>query len=60
MCATESEEILNEKAYYGPTGLMQWKGPVGECTLEAHAQDMAVASKLWDRSEKEVNFMWNL
>ena len=60
MCATESEEILNEKAYYGPTGLMQWKGPVGECRQEPHAQDMEVASKLWDRSEKEVNFTWNL
>ena len=60
MCATESEEILNEKAYYGPTGLMQWKGPVGECKQEPHAQDMVVASQLWDRSEKEVNFTWNL
>ena len=60
MCATESVEILNEKAYYGPTGLMQWNGPVGECRQEPHAQDMEVASKLWDRSEKEVNFTWNL
>ena len=60
MCATESLENLNEKAYYGPTGLMQWKGPVGECRQEPHAQDMEVASKLWDRSEKEVNFTWNL
>lgn len=60
MCATESAEILKEKAYYGPTGLMQWKGPVGECTLEPHAQDMVVASKLWTRSEKEVNFTWKL
>lgn len=60
MCATEAEENLNEKAYYGPTGRMQWTGPVGECKLEAHAQDMAVASKLWTLSEKETGLHWNI
>ncbi len=60
MCATEAEENLNEKAYYGPTGRMQWTGPVGECKLEPHAQDMAVASKLWIVSEKETGLKWNL
>ena len=34
MCATETEEQLDQKAYYGPTGLMQWTGPVGQCKLE--------------------------
>ena len=48
MCATETGENLNQKAYYGPTGRMQWTGPVGECQLEPHAQDKAVATKLWD------------
>lgn len=60
MCATEAEENLNQKSYYGPTGRMQWTGPVGECKLEPHAQDMAVATELWKVSEKETNFKWNL
>jgi len=60
MCATEAEENLNEKAYYGPTGRMQWTGPVGECKLEAHAQDKAVASKLWAVSEKETGLQWKV
>lgn len=29
MCATENN--LNQQAYYGPTGSMNWAGPVGEC-----------------------------
>lgn len=60
MCATEAEEDLNQKAYYGPTGRMQWTGPVGKCKLEPHAQDMAVAGKLWTVSEKETGLEWNL
>ena len=56
MCATEAEENLNQKAYYGPTGLMQWTGHVGECKLEAHAHDKAVCAELWSLSEKETNF----
>ena len=59
MCATEAEENLNQKAYYGPTGRMQWSGPVGECKLEPHAQDKAVAVKLWEVSEKETAYKWN-
>ncbi|MCG8328977.1 MAG: SDR family oxidoreductase [Chitinophagales bacterium] len=59
MCATEEEENLNQKAYYGPTGRMQWTGPVGECKLEPHAQDKAIATKLWAVSEKETSFKWN-
>ncbi|MCB0632788.1 MAG: SDR family oxidoreductase [Lewinella sp.] len=60
MCATEAEENLNQKAYYGPTGRMQWTGPVGECKLEPHAQDKTVAAKLWEVSENETNYEWNL
>ena len=60
MCATEPASNLNQKAYYGPTGRMQWTGPVGECKLEPHAQDMAVARQLWTVSEEATNFKWNL
>ncbi|MEZ4688331.1 MAG: SDR family oxidoreductase [Bacteroidia bacterium] len=59
MCATEAAENLDQKAYYGPTGRMQWTGPVGECILEPHAKDKAVAARLWEVSEKETDFMWN-
>ncbi|NRD21372.1 SDR family oxidoreductase [Winogradskyella eckloniae] len=58
MCATEAAEHLNQKGYYGPTGRMQWTGPVGACKLEPHAQDKAVMEKLWNLSEKETNFKW--
>lgn len=58
MCATEGHEHLNQKAYYGPTGAMNWTGPVGECTLEAHAQDKSTAKRLWEESEKACNCSW--
>ena len=58
MCATEAEEHLDQKAYYGPTGLMQWTGPVGACKLEPHAQDPSVAAELWSVSEAATGFEW--
>lgn len=59
MCATET--ALNEqRALYGPTGRMEAVGPVGKGTLNAHAHDKAVMSRLWDVSEKAVGFEWKL
>lgn len=58
MCATE--ENLDQKAFYGPTGRSNWVGPVGAHHLEPHAKDKAVAEKLWDLSEKETGVKWNL
>lgn len=58
MCATE--EGLEQRALYGPTGRMEWVGPVGKGTLEPHAYDKAVMEKLWSRSEKETGFKWDL
>lgn len=58
MCATEPN--LDQKGFYGPTGSNYWTGPVGECKLEPHAKDKAVAEKLWDISEKTVGLKWNL
>lgn len=60
MCATEDESNLNQKAYYGPTGMMNFKGPVGECKLEPYAQDKAVCAKLWTVSEEATGFKWNV
>ena len=50
MCATEPN--LDQSAFYGPTGKNYWTGPVGECKLEPHAKDKAVAKKLWEVSEQ--------
>ncbi len=58
MCATE--EGLEQRAFYGPTGRMEFVGPVGEGTLEPYAYDKAVMTQLWERSEKETGFEWNL
>ena len=58
MCATENN--LKQQAYYGPSGRMNWTGPVGECKLESFVLDRTVAGKLWDVSEKATNCKWNL
>ncbi|MEM6380098.1 MAG: SDR family oxidoreductase [Bacteroidota bacterium] len=58
MCATE--EDLDQKEFYGPTGRSNWVGPVGAHKLEPHAKDKAVAEKLWEVSEKATGFKWNL
>ncbi len=57
MCATE--ENLRQDAFYGPTGLMYWSGPVGECKLDPIALDRNAAGKLWELSEKATGCKWN-
>ncbi|MFW2366182.1 MAG: SDR family oxidoreductase [Desulforhopalus sp.] len=58
MCATEKD--LDQKGFYGPTGRSYWTGPVGECKLEPHAKDKAVAEKLWTLSEEKTSLNWSL
>ncbi|TWT68169.1 SDR family oxidoreductase [Crateriforma conspicua] len=58
MCATE--DGLKQRALYGPTGFMGFVGPVGKGTLHPHAYDKAVMQRLWDVSEKETGFHWDL
>ncbi|MCJ8311042.1 MAG: SDR family oxidoreductase [Rhizobiaceae bacterium] len=58
MCATEKG--LEQRALYGPTGRMEWVGPVGRGTLEPFAYDKSVMTRLWDRSEAETGFEWKL
>jgi len=58
MCATE--DGLEQRALYGPTGRMEWVGPVGRGTLEPYAYDKAVMEQLWSRSEHETGYEWNL
>ncbi|WP_422375437.1 SDR family oxidoreductase [Roseibium sp.] len=58
MCATQ--DGLTQRALYGPTGAMEWVGPVGQGTLEPYAHDKDVMSRLWDRSETATEFSWPL
>ncbi len=58
MCATE--DGLKQRAFYGPTKRMESGGPVGEGTLEPYAYDKAVMSRLWELSEQETGFEWNV
>ena len=56
MCATESNLI--QRAYYGPTGFMNFGGPVGECNLDAFTYDPATIERLWQVSEEATSFKW--
>ena len=58
MCATEDD--LEPRALYGPTGRNEWVGPVGQGTLEPFAYDKPVMERLWNLSEKETSFDWKL
>lgn len=58
MCATEV--ALDESAYYGPTGTMNWSGPVGACEMEDFVLDKKIAKQLWEISEKATHCKWNL
>ncbi|MBU2983147.1 SDR family oxidoreductase [Lentibacter algarum] len=57
MCATE--DGLEQRALYGPTGRMEFVGPVGKGTLNPHAYDKAVMEKLWTVSEEATGFNWD-
>ncbi|MGC6428928.1 MAG: SDR family oxidoreductase [Flavobacteriales bacterium] len=59
MCSVEDENNLNQKAYYGPTGTMQWIGPVGECKLDLLAQNKETSTKLWDFTEQLLDVNWS-
>ena len=58
MCATE--DGLEPRALYGPTGRNEWVGPVGKGTLEPFAYAKPVMERLWNLSEKETGFDWKL
>ena len=58
MCATEDN--LDQKKFYGPTGFQNFVGPVGAHKLEPHATDKEVAKRLWEESEKATGVKWSL
>lgn len=57
MCSTETN--LEQRALYGPTGALEFTGPVGKGTLNSHAYDKISTEKLWKKSEEEINFKWD-
>jgi len=58
MCATE--DGLEPRALYGPTGRLEFVGPVGRGTLHPHAYEKATMAKLWEISEHQTGYMWLL
>lgn len=58
MCATQ--DGLEARALYGPTGMLGFVGPVGKGTLNAHAYHKDTMEKLWAISETETAFSWSL
>lgn len=58
MCATE--ENLDQKGFYGPTGRNNWVGPVGAHKIEPHAKDKKVSRRLWEVSEKATGIKWEI
>ena len=44
--------------YYGPQGLFEMKGAVGEARIGRLAQDKAVAARLWDVSRDLTGVTW--
>jgi NAD(P)-dependent dehydrogenase (short-subunit alcohol dehydrogenase family) len=46
-------------AYYGPRSLGGARGPVGDAAIARHARDEAVAARLWEESERLVDFEWS-
>lgn len=58
MCATA--DGLNQKAYHGPTGKMQWVGPVGECKVESFVYDKAISERLWTVTEEQIGKKFQL
>ncbi|MEM1235941.1 MAG: SDR family oxidoreductase [Pseudomonadota bacterium] len=58
MCAIE--DGLEQRVLYGPTGRMEFVGPVGKGTLHPHGHDKRVMERLWDVSEEATGFRWEL
>ncbi|WP_424831411.1 SDR family oxidoreductase [Ruegeria sp.] len=59
MCATE-ETLTEQRALYGPTGRLEAIGPVGKGTLNPHAYDKTVMTRLWEVTEKEIGLKWEI
>jgi len=58
LCAADGEAVAGQ--YYGPTGMFELRGPVGECKLAKQARDDEAAAKLWVMSEELTGFSWTV
>lgn len=58
MCATENG--LEQRALYGPTGRLEMVGPVGKGKLLPYAYEKPVMERLWSLSEKRTSFEWSI
>lgn len=47
-------------AYYGPQHMSEARGPVGDATVAPYALDEDMAQKLWEKSERLLNYSWKL
>ena len=54
--ATSPEAAPN--GYYGPNGFYELKGPVAPAQVFPHAEDEAVAHKLWEVSQQLTGVKW--
>lgn len=58
--ASATEDGLELRALYGPTGRNEWVGPVGKGTLEPFAYDKPVMQRWWELSEVQTGYAWDL
>ncbi|WP_163132740.1 SDR family oxidoreductase [Agarivorans sp. Alg241-V36] len=58
MCATKQGLEMNK--LYGPTKRADTVGPVSECLLDEVALDQQMAQQLWQLSEENTSFSWQL
>jgi NAD(P)-dependent dehydrogenase (short-subunit alcohol dehydrogenase family) len=57
--AAAGEEAVAGR-YYGPQRFGEARGPVGDARIKRHARDQKVAKRLWEESERLVDFSWPL
>ena len=57
LCAAGNEAVPG--AYYGPTGMGDTRGPVGDAQVSEKALNQADALNLWQQSEALVDFSWD-
>jgi len=58
LAAADSEAVAG--SYYGPTGMFELRGPIGECKLADQARDDEAAAKLWALSEELTGQFWTV
>jgi len=58
LAAADGEAVAG--SYYGPTGMFELRGPIGECKLADQARDDEAAAKLWELSEELTGQSWTV